>query len=721
MTTLESILRYEESGLHVVFGITSRHQIRLLQFSLKPWDESMDVNINHPWNMFDYGYPLVQMNFAGLNRPYEKQGRAYISTAPGVEMVFVDLREKQNEHGLLLEIDQKDESSGAFVTTYLQFYSGLPIARMWNTVRNDGSKEQILTYLSSFAYLGFEKDGQGMYDRRLQVYIPHNGWMKEVQWQKYTMAQLGLAHMQPRRSVYHGSKNVEFTNTGNWSTKNYLPMGYIEDTQADTSLYFQIEHNGSWHWEMGQQSNHLYLNVSGPNEIQSHFYKVLKPGDCFTGVPAAVGVERADFSRAMAALTRYRRRIRRPNADNENLPVIFNDYMNCLFADPTMEKEIPLIEAAAKAGCEYYVIDAGWYAEGSWWDNVGEWLECRKRFPNGVREATDLIRSYGMVPGLWLELEVMGIRCPLVEKVPQDWFFIHHGKPMQDRSRYQLDFSNPEVRAFADGVITRLVEEYGIGYIKMDYNIDAGMGNEREADSPGDGLLRHQRAYLDWLQDTFHRYPDLVIENCSAGGLRTDYAMMAIHSLASSSDQEDCREYSTIAANAPSACTPEQSAVWSYPLKTGDQEEAVFNMVNCLLGRIHQSGHLAQLAPERLALVEEALNTYKSIRADLRVAVPHWPLGLAQAMDEWVCVTEHTDDTAYLSLWRREREGVEPKDEISIPLRSIWDGQKPSSVAMLYPSEALHEHCSWRYNAQECALKVRFTRQDMARIFVIRK
>ena len=36
--------------------------------------------------------------------------------------------------------------------------------------------------------------------------------------------------------------------------------------------------------------------------------------------------------------------------------------MNCLWADPTTEKELPLIDATAKAGCEYFVIDAGFFA-----------------------------------------------------------------------------------------------------------------------------------------------------------------------------------------------------------------------------------------------------------------------------------------------------------------------------------------------------------------------
>ena len=35
-----------------------------------------------------------------------------------------------------------------------------------------------------------------------------------------------------------------------------------------------------------------------------------------------------------------------------------------------------------------------------------------------------------------------------------------------DRSRYQLDYRNPEVRAYADSVIDRLIKEYGVGYIK---------------------------------------------------------------------------------------------------------------------------------------------------------------------------------------------------------------------------------------------------------------
>ena len=58
-----------------------------------------------------------------------------------------------------------------------------------------------------------------------------------------------------------------------------------------------------------------------------------------------------------------------------------------------------------------------------------------------------------------------------------------------------------------------------------------------------------------------------------------DYAMLSRYSIQSTSDQEDYVRYATIAANAPSAVTPEQAAVWSYPLTEGDCEEVIYNMV----------------------------------------------------------------------------------------------------------------------------------------------
>lgn len=53
------------------------------------------------------------------------------------------------------------------------------------------------------------------------------------------------------------SNLLTVSNTGNWSAKEHLPMGYLENTQTHTGMLWQIENNGSWHWEIGDQNGHL--------------------------------------------------------------------------------------------------------------------------------------------------------------------------------------------------------------------------------------------------------------------------------------------------------------------------------------------------------------------------------------------------------------------------------------------------------------------------------
>ena len=732
------LICYDVNGIHIVFGVTEENQLKLFHFSHAPFDaQNLCRKPDGVWMMegmreaqIKESFQLVQVNFSGYNRPYEKHGNKYIVTAPGFMLKFDSISEERNENGDLLRIVQSDDVTGAKVESVMQFFDGIPVARMYNTVTNEGKEDQTLEYISSFSYWGIEKEQkEGIpelvsSDDKMSMVVVHNGWQKELTVKKYRFADLGMAQTQPH-NYQRTSKTIEITNTGNWSAKEYVPMGYIGNSAADSSLFFEIDHSGSWHYEIGDQNCHFYLAVSGPTEIQSHWSKNLKPGDSFTTVPVAVGVGHDDFEEAIGTLTKYRRKIRRPNKDNENLPVIFNDYMNCLFGDPTTAKELPLIDAAAACGCEYYVIDAGWYAPGEWWDSVGEWKECRDRFPNGIKEVTDYIRKKGMVPGVWLELEVMGINCEKAKKAPDDWFFVRHGKRVYDRSRYQLDFRNPAVIEHVNEVIDRVVKEYGVGYIKMDYNIEPGIGTEIGAESVGQGLLEHEKAYLNWLDGVFARYPDLVIENCSSGGLRMDYALLSRYSIQSTSDQEDYRNFATIAANSPAGVTPEQAAIWSYPMRQGDKEEVIYNMVNAMLFRIHQSGHLAELSQERLALVKEGIACYKTICQDIRQALPFWPLDIADNEDLWVCGGLQLENKAYLAVWKRQMEGKNndryqnagiscTEDSLSIPLGSLPFAGKGLKVSCLYPEK---EPVSFELDKD--ILTVHYDKPVMARLFEI--
>ncbi len=378
-----------------------------------------------------------------------------------------------------------------------------------------------------------------------------------------------------------------------------------------------------------------------------------------------MGCVRGGFEHAIEALTKYRRTAcLRPRSDTRKLPVIFNDYMNCLKGDPTTAKELPLIDAAAAAGCEYFVIDAGWYAElnENWWGSVGAWQPSKTRWPGGLQQVLDRIRAKGMMPGLWLEPEVVGINSPLKDK-PDAWFFQRHDKRVIDHARYLLDLRNPEVRSYLHRVVDRLVGEYKVGYIKMDYNVDGLEGTEYLADSPGAGLAGAQQGapLLSWLDEVLARYPDLTIENCGSGGGSMEYAMLSHLQLQSSSDQEDYRLYPAIEVGESAGVLPEQLAIWSYQLAHGDADAAAFNHVNAMLFRIHQSGQIAELSPESFAQLKGGLQIYKdTIRPHIGKAVPYYPLGMP----------DMTDSVSPISLGMRSsskqlRRGMAPAGRLS--------------------------------------------------------
>ena len=692
-------IKIEENGLYIHIEQTEDGDLHLLYFSALPFSEEPKRTEAQKQRS-----RMLELQVTGENQIRHKAHK-HNGTMPGNRMKLQDFEDTRNRSGRKLVFSMEDIKTGLFVRQVMQFYTGCQAVRCWSEIENRGDAPQGLEYISSFVYSGMDLGGVDLRDESICIHIPHNGWCTEAMWQSYSLPQLGL-----NQGNYQTSKKIGMSSTGNWSSCDTVPAAMVENRERGEILFFQIENNGSWNWEVADMMDMLYLQLSGPSEAENHWWKELKPGETFISTPVGVGVSSRGADGAVKEMTAYRRRMRRKNEDNERLPVIFNDYMNCLNGDPTTKKLLPLIDAAADAGCEVFCIDSGWYSEGTWWDGVGEWMPCESRFPGGIREPLDYIRSKHMVPGLWLELEVMGINCPLADRLADDWFFLRHGKRVIDHERYQLDFRNPKVRDFADGVIKRLVEEYGIGYIKMDYNVDFGIGTDHEADSPGDGLLMHCRAYTGWLDTVFKRYPELTIENCSSGAQRLDYALLERQSILSTTDQTDYRKNMVIAATVPSLAAPEQCGVWSYPLTDSDEEETICNMAASMLNRIQQSGHLAKMDGARFRLIQEGICFYKEIRQQIKEGYPVWPMGFPSFHSSWVVYGNKGTGHFYLTVMRRESEAA----ECAILLEEYKE--KEPVISVVYPA-GRQVPAVWDKNRG--ILTVTMERPYMGRIFKI--
>ena len=613
------------------------------------------------------GVPLA-LQCSGENSP--DAGMKSAVGQPGARLLFAGHHENPIPGGKRLVCAGRDADLHLSTESIYETFDGLPVVRRYSRITNDGASPVGIDFASSAMLHGLANSRH--YEHELRIYLAMNSWMAEGQWRSLRPSEMGF--VENERTSW---SEAQADSVGSWSTERYLPMGMAENTALGLTWFWQIEHDGSWHWEISN-ANDVYAYLGGPDDLHSAAWKNLKPDQTYQTVPVAVGCVRGGFSEAVEALTRYRRAAcLKPHIDNSRCSVIFNDYMNCLRGDPTEAKELPLIAAATKAGCEYFVIDAGWYAElhEDWSQTIGAWQPTPSRWPQGLKFVTDKIREAGMVPGLWLEPEVAGVKSELAKK-PDDWFFMRHGRRFLKNSRFLLDFRNPEVRRYLDEVITRLVDEYGVGYIKMDYNVDALQGTDLNADSAGQGLLEHNRAHLVWLESILLRYPNLVIENCGSGGGRMDYAMLSRLQLQSMTDQEDFLRLPAILVGTSAAVLPEQLAIWSYPLANADAEQASFNMVTAMMCRIHQSGRLDSLSPVAAAQVSEGIRIYKQIlRKHIPFAVPFYPLGTSDVTDPQapLALGMRSPGQTLLAVWRIDGPA---KTNIT------WNGQLPE---LLFP------------------------------------
>ena len=63
-------IHIEENGLYVELLVTDKKQLKLVHCSCVPLSKQLIENIYH----LDEGFPLVQINCAGFDRPFERHG-----------------------------------------------------------------------------------------------------------------------------------------------------------------------------------------------------------------------------------------------------------------------------------------------------------------------------------------------------------------------------------------------------------------------------------------------------------------------------------------------------------------------------------------------------------------------------------------------------------------------------------------------------------------------
>ncbi|WP_201288253.1 glycoside hydrolase family 36 protein [Actinomyces marmotae] len=562
-------------------------------------------------------------------------------------------------------VTQRDSATGLVALTDI----ARPTEASWRlrtTLRNEGATTITLAAVSLVSATVLP--GAPLDD--LDLLTARSGWMAEQRWRHRRLGEelvdIGTAsHGQSPRDA------LRISSESGWSSGLWEPAGYIIDPGTGQAVGWQVEHNGAWTVEISRRADRLGLVAYGPTDLQHAWLHRLAPGEEITTPWAALAFSEDGWQGAAAEMTRYRRALRSALAPTtEAAPVVYNDYMNTLMAQPTQERLATLVPAAAAAGAEVYCIDDGWHSDAQeWWDAVGRWEPSMRRFPDGLQATLDLIRAQGMTSGLWIEPLAVGVNSPVAEELPDEAFMRRGGERLVEQGRLRLDMRHPAAREALDAVVDRMVS-YGIGYLKVDDNYSVGLGPDADADSPGDGLMEHSRQWAAWLARLPERHPGLIVENCASGGMSSDYALLAHARLQSTSDLQDPVRYPPIAANAPLALLPEQAGSWAYPQPEMTDEEITYTLVTSLAGSFYLSGHLDRMSPRQISLVRAATDLAKELRPALTQELPWWPDDVASWDQEWVVAARRAPAgrEGLLLVWHRPRPGQDgPGSALNLP------------------------------------------------------
>ena len=467
--------------------------------------------------------------------------------------------------------------------------------------------------LASFSIGGMTPYAADDAPHRLRVHRFRSTWSLEGRLETRSMEDLQLENSWASWSV----RSERFGAIGSMPVRQWFPFVAVEDTGAGVLWGAHLAHPGSWQMEVYRRGETVALSGGLADREFGHWWKTLAPGERLQTPAAAVACVRGDLDTLCDALVLAQEpaAVAQP-ASEKTLPVICNEWATS-WGRPSHDRAVALARQARKLGARYFVVDAGWYAppSGTWNAAHGDWIPNAGQFPGGLKATADAIRAEGVVPGLWFEMENCGCASQIFQRT--EMLLRRDGQPLTSGITRFLDFRNPAtVEYLAERVIGTL-RDAGFGYLKVDYNETIGLGADG-AESPGEALRQHLGAVQGFFRRIREELPDLVIENCSSGGHRTEPSMVGLTAMNSFSDAHECLEIPIIAANLHRLILPRQSQVWAVMRASDDAHRTAYSLAAGFLGRMCLSGDILDLAPEQTARVKQAVALYRQVAPVIR-------------------------------------------------------------------------------------------------------
>lgn len=410
-----------------------------------------------------------------------------------------------------------------------------------------------------------------------------------------------------------GVRTMRISQTGTMPARGYLPFISVEDKKNGVCWAAETEAPASWTIEAVFRNNAISVGGGRGDFLSAHWRKTLKTGETEKTNKAYLTVTEGSLENAAARLARHFDDTDEIKDVERDLPVLYNEYCYT-WGKPeakTLEKMLPEIAAL---GCKYFVIDDGWFYN-VYNDKryvIGDWNVNKEYYPEGLKAFADKVRSYGMIPGVWYEFEGVSEHSDVYRDHP-DWLLTRDGKIINNGGRAFLDFRKEEVLNYLREKVIKNLVNCGIGYMKVDYNSNAGFGADG-AESYGEAIRQHIDAVLAFFEEIKRSVPSLVLEICSSGGMRHEPRFLSLGDMCSFSDAHENAGGVPVAMNLHRFIPPRKLQIWATIRDDYNADDVKFTVVKAMLGRICFSGNLGNKPQEIIDILKESVSFYEKLK-----------------------------------------------------------------------------------------------------------
>ncbi|OMD57500.1 alpha-galactosidase [Paenibacillus odorifer] len=276
-----------------------------------------------------------------------------------------------------------------------------------------------------------------------------------------------------------------------------------------------------------------------------NFQWLLEPGESFQA-PEAVLVR---SSEGLGGLSRtyhrlYRTRLCRGEFRDSKRPILINNWEATYF-NFNADKIKEIAKAGKELGLELFVLDDGWFGKRDNDDSsLGDWVEDRRKLPEGLGKLGEDITAMGMEFGLWFEPEMVSPESDLYREHPDWCLHVPGHKSSLARQQLVLDLSRKDVCDYIVESVSSVLSSAPITYVKWDMN--RNMTEIGSALLPAERQRETAHRYIlglyDVLERIVSRFPHILFESCSGGGGRFDPGMLYYMPQTWTSDDTDAVE-----------------------------------------------------------------------------------------------------------------------------------------------------------------------------------